>query len=756
MTELSARYARAESLLPHNLRKLVDAPRVTPSWIRDTETFWYRRMTSAGTEFVLVDAEARTTRPAFDHARLAVALNGVLEQEVEASALPFFALDLRDGALRVTVEEKLVEVSLDSYLAEVVGRAPGGETFSPDGRWAVGFDGEHDLALRDVATDEVRVLTGDGEEGYSYAQSPDASANRVMQENLGFRTPPHVVWSQDSTRFVTFRLDQRDLELMHLVRSSPADGGRPRPYSYRYAMVGDEHDGLAEFLVFDAASGQATAAGCGPLPNPYLSPIALGRVWWSDDGTTVRFLASERGDRVARLYELDPASGATRVLVEERSESNVLYGPHFQDRNVEVLDSGEVVWWSERSGWGHLYRVGADGAATALTSGEWLVRRLVAVDEESRRVVFTAAGRDPDADPYVQELCAVSLDGGEVETLAADGLDHETLPSRSGRYFVDVMSAVDTPAVSVLRDLGGAVVLELERADASALYASGWQAPERVKVKASDGVTDIWCAIYKPFDFDPARRYPVLDEIYSGPQISCAPIRFPLSGGVMVAERSGTIFAALGFAVVTVDGRGTALRGKAFQDDARRGNDGGYIADHVAAIRQLAETRPWLDLDRVGIYGHSGGGYASTRALLQEPDFYKVAVSSAGDHDDKTYHAWWGEKYYGLADEFDYASHANVSRVENLKGKLLLAHGEMDDNVTPHLTLRLVNALIEANKDFDLLIVPNADHFMAVNAAYWIRRRWDYFVRHLLGETPPEYRIADIPFDPEVLASMGG
>ncbi|MFF0329835.1 prolyl oligopeptidase family serine peptidase [Nonomuraea angiospora] len=276
-----------------------------------------------------------------------------------------------------------------------------------------------------------------------------------------------------------------------------------------------------------------------------------------------------------------------------------------------------------------------DGTVGTVTSGDWLVRRIVGVDEAARRVVFTAAGREPGSDLSVQELCSVSLDGGEITTITSDGLDHDPRPSRSGRYFVDVTSRVDVPAVSVLRDATGEVGQELERADASALYAAGWSPPERVVVKAADGVTDISCAVYRPRDFDPAAAYPVLDEIYPGPQVSTTPVRFPLSGGPLTAERHAAAFAALGFVVVAVDARGTAMRERTFRNHARLGGDGDFVDDHVAAIRQLARTRPWMDLDRVGIYGHSGGGYASTRCLLQAPGFYKVAVSSAGDHDDR-------------------------------------------------------------------------------------------------------------------------
>ena len=752
--DLTARYAKAESLLSYNLKKLIQTPRVVPVWVRNTDTFTYRRATSAGSEFVLVDAKAGTKQPAFDHERMAKAMSKFLEEEVKATALPFFAVEIGDGVIRVGVKEHRIEVSLETYAIKVVGPSMG-EAVSPDGRWAVGFR-DLNLYIRDTATNEQRQLTSDAAEAFTYGRSPDASAVRVMQENLGFTMPPALVWSQDSKRFVTFRLDQRKCQLMHLVRSAPPDGGRPRPMTYRYSLVGDEQLGTAEYFVFEAATGKGTQAKCEPVLMPYVSSILLGMVWWNDEGTKVYWLAGDRGDRTVGLYELDAKTGNVAGLLEETSKTNVLVGPHHSDRNVRVLASGEVLWWSERSGWGHLYLYGKNGTVTTLTSGDWLVRKIVAVDEKNRRVVFTAGGRERGADVYLQELYSVSLDGGEITTITSDRLAHETFPSKSGRFFVDVMSRVDFPAVSVLRDATGAVVMELERADASALFDAGFKPPERVVVKSADGVTDIYCAIYRPFDFDPAKKYPVLDEIYPGPQISCAPLRFPLSGGVMTGERSGMIFAALGFVVVVVDGRGTALRNKAFQDHARLVGDGQYVDDHVAAIKQLGKTRPWMDLDRVGIFGHSGGGYASTRSLLQAPDFYKVAVSSAGDHDDRTYHSWWGEKFYGRVGEFDFDAHANVALVENLKGKLFLAHGEMDDNVTPHLTMRLVDALIKANKDFDLLIVPNADHFMAVNAAYWVRRRWDYFVQHLMGETPPRYRLADIPFDLEMLAAMAG
>lgn len=750
MTNLAAGYAKAESLLPHKMKRLVTSYHIAPGWVGDSETFWYRNHTGTGHEFVVVDAEAGTQRPAFDHARLAEALAAVLETEVDPTAMPLTDLEPRDGAVRLTVGEVRLEVDLDSYTATVLGPVRMAEALSPDGRWAV-LHRDHNLYLRDTTTDEERQLTTDGVDGHAYGGMNDQVSAAVMRENLGISFPPMVVWSPDSTRFVTHRLDQRDVEWMHLVRSSPFDGGRPRLLSYRYALPGDENVASAEFFVFDAATGASVQAKCEPVNMPFVPAIAYGWVWWSQDQNKVYWLSNDRGDHNVALHQLDPATGDVTVLVAESSTSHILYGPQQQDRNIRTLSTGEVLWWSQRSGWAHLYLYGTNGTVTTLTSGDWMVRHVVTVDEDARRVVFTAGGQDAEGDPYLQQLCSVSLDGGEITAITSDGLDHATTPSPSGRYFVDIASRWDEPPVSVLRDRTGAVVLELERADASALYATGWTAPERVVVKAADGVTDIYCAIYRPFDFDPAKTYPVLDCVYPGPQISCAPLRFPLSGGTFtgaaMAFNHPEAHAALGFAVVVVDGRGAALRSQAFQDHARVSGDAVFVDDHVTAIRQLAESRPWLDLDRVGIYGYSAGGYASARAILQAPDFYKVAVSSAGNHDNRVNHSWWGEKFFGLPADFDFARQANVALADNLEGKLLLIHGEMDDNATPHGTMRLVDALIAANKDFDLLIVPNADHHMMVNRAYFLRRRWDYFVQHLMGQTPPPYRIEEIPVE---------
>jgi dipeptidyl aminopeptidase/acylaminoacyl peptidase len=542
------------------------------------------------------------------------------------------------------------------------------------------------------------------------------------------------------------------MPFMDYVQSTPPDGRRPRLYRERYALVGDGAITTAELVVVDVGTGQVTPAAGQPIIVPFQSPITAGQVWWNRDGRRIYFVCGDRGDLTLRLHEIDPDNGATRLFVEERGgDLQLQAAPRGLGRPIaHVLATGETIWWSERSGWGHLYLYAADGRVRALTGGEWLVRDLVAVNEEERLAVFSGAGREEGLDPYVRQLYRVGLDDGDIERLSTDCFDHEAIGTRSGRYLVDVTSWVDTPEASCVRDSSGTVVVELEHSDASLLYETGWTPPERFRVKAADGVTDLYGNLYAPHSFDPASLCPVLDDIYPGPQINAASVRF--------LERTtaahASSMAALGFAVVVIDGRGTPLRSKAFQEHCRGSRDSDYLDDHISAIRQLAATRPWLDIDRVGIYGHSGGGRASTSALLRRPEFFKVAVSTSGNHDDLIYHPGWGEKYIGPVDVADYRDHANATYAEQLQGKLLLIHGELDNNVSPYLTLRLVDALMAANKEFDLLIIPNGDHALLARQEYWLRRRWDYFVRHLHGEEPPVYRIAEIPVTLETLAEL--
>ncbi len=755
--DLYSRYAAAERLLPSRWNDLVSPGRVTPRWIEGTDRFWYRHKSSGGTRFMLVEPETRRHTTLFDHDAMAASLSVAMGHDVDPSNLPISGIDVRGpDRLHIHAGGKtwLCDPST-STVTKAVGPAPDRflESVSPDGRWAVSVR-DHNLVLRERASGAERSLTDEGVEDYSFASPPDVSTFRFIREPLRIPVPPAVAWSPDSRRLVTHRIDQRALSFMHYVQSSPPDGGRPRLHSSRYAIAGDEAVATAELLVIDVESGKISWVDCPPVQVGWLSPITRGRVWWSRDSDRIYFVSGDRGERTVRLHEADVDTGSPRQLVEETSGTTVRTHPidtSYSPPNVRVLRSGETIWWSERSGWGHLYLYGEGGEMRALTAGEWLVRDLVAVDEDARFAVFTAAGREDGLDPYVRQLYRVHLDDGTIGRLSDDGLDHHTTGSPSGRFLVDVTSWVDIPERSRLRDLAGDVVLDLEQADAGRLYQAGWAPPERFTVKAADGTTDLYGLLYPPHDLDPDTEYPVLDDVYPGPQLCAGAIRFCERG---TADHAASM-AALGFAVVVVDGRGTPLRGKVFQEHCRGSHAGEEIDDHVTAIRQLAATRPWLDIDRVGIYGVSGGGRASAQALLRHPDFFKVAVSACGDHDDRIYHAIWGEKHFGLTSDLGseaaYLARANALHADRLRGKLLLIHGELDDNVSPSQTLRLADALIAANKDFDLLIIPNAEHLLLMHQAYWLRRRWDYFVRHLQREEPPAYRIADIPIAAETL-----
>ena len=701
MSELTARYAAAEALVPAKFKDLVKRAQVRPQWQGDADVFRYQVIGDGGPEFYEVDCASSSKAP---------------------------------------IDKPAQEFAMHELAA-------------PD-KSRVAFVRDHNLWVREIDSGQERQLTPDGTPERSYGTPVDVSAMGVLMDSLGLQLPPFAVWSPDSTRLVTHLLDQSALEWMHLVQASPPDGGRPKLRSYRYAMVGDPAVATAELIVLDVIDGVCVHAEGAPLLAPYASPIMFRQVSWSPDGKSVRYFHWNRSHAKVELCSMDAATGAVTVLMEERGDTHVQLSPLFATSNLHVLASGEVIWWSERSGWGHLYLVGSDGSSQPLTQGEWLVRDLVAVDEEARVAYYTAAGREPSLDPYIRQLYAVSLDTAEVRRLTDDDLDHQLSPSPSGTFAVDVASSLDVPARSVLWTLANGETFELEVADAQALYEAGWSPPERFQVLAADGSTSIYGLLYTPRDFDPSSSYAVLDDIYPGPQMNAGLMRFPASGGMTPASNAASM-AALGFAVVVIDGRGTPLRSKAFQDATRRQRDL-LFDDHVAAIHQLAQSRPWMDLDRVGIYGHSGGGFATARALLKHPEFYKVGVSSAGDHDDAKYHAGWGERFFGTLDEVDYARDANVALVDNLVGKLLLIHGELDDNVTPHLTMRLVDALMAADKDVDMLIVPNADHGAFQHAAHWTRRRWDYFVRHLLELDPPPYKLAPIPLDFEALAEAFG
>ncbi len=759
-----ADYTRAEQFLPWNATPLVFNAEVRPNWIAGSDRFWYHRAGRDGTTFMLVDPAAGRSEPAFDHVRLAATLSQAAGAHYLHTALPFetFAFVHDEHAIQFDAAGKQWTCDLTTYdcVPGAIEEQPKTEVRSPDGRWAA-FVRDDNLFVRAIATGTERQITTDGTQYNAYAALPGSSLSAVTDRVIGKPATPALQWSPDSTRFVTYRLDERKVRDMYLLQSVPTDSrGTPHPtlHPYRYPLVGDAHLPLAHLVVVDAEPGGVTPLKVEPLATmTRTTPFEQRNVWWSSDSTRVFAISQRRGHRSVALQIADAATGTSGTILEEDGPSHVY--PHhvpMANTNVHEVGTGEAVtWWSQRSGWGHLalYDVATGTMKAQLTSGAWTVRDTLRVDAEHGWLSFTAGGREEGRDPYYRHLYRCALDGTNLALLTPEDADHNITFSPSGAYFVDTYSRVDLPPVSVLRKADGTLVATLEEADISALTEMGWRFPERFTVKARDGVTDLYGCCFRPTNYDSTRRYPVLDSIYPGPQTIHTPKAF---GG---RESGGRNFwqdqalAELGFIVVTIDGMGTPYRSKAFVDVAYGKNFGeaGGLEDHIVGLKQLAARDPSLDLDRVGIYGHSGGGFASAHALLGFPDFYKVAVSSAGNHNQMGYLAGWGERYIGMPEGDNYAGQINASLAKNLKGKLLLIHGELDDNVHPSLTMQLVDALIAANKDFDLLIIPFTNHgffdlrwgldgaerFVPLSHPYFVRRRWDYFVTHLRGATPP-------------------
>lgn len=683
-------YRSAEKLLRHHRPALVLGDGIRPAWIDGGPRFWYAVATPAGREFVLVDPEAGTREPGFDHRAVAA--------------------DPPRNPLEIP---------------------------SPDGRFVV-FLRDHDLWVRSREDGQERALTFDGDEDHTYGASPDYLMYSPMVRGYGLpHMPPAVAWSPDSTRVLTHRTDQSGVRRTHLVESRPADGGAPALRTQRYAYPGDDRLPLAELVVLDVTTGTAVPAKAEPLAMPVLSPITTAHAWWTADGSAVHYLGRPRDLRTLTLHRLDPETGEVTTLVTETGDTRVEPAQQLTQRPmVRVLTGGEeVLWYSQRDGWGHLYLYDAHTGECRgqVTSGAWAVQEILHVDEIRRLVYFVAAGLVV-ADPYRRSVCRVGLDGTGFARITDDDLDHVVAMSPDGGYFVDSASTTGTPPVTTVRNRDGDVVVELEQADITRLTATGWSPPEGFRVTAADGTTDIHGVLYRPHGFDPNRRYPVVDHLYPSPAMPRVSPSFDAGWHGYDAEA----LAALGFVVVAMDGRGTPGRDKAFHD---AWTGAGHLDDHVAALRQLAAARPWMDLDRVGTFGISAGGVSVVRAMLDFPDVYRVGVAASGNHDNRYYNPGWTETYDGLTDP----PLSNVDIADRLTGKLLLVHGGVDNNVYVDHTLRLADRLIAADKDFDLLIVPSAEHVYTGYEHYVTRRTWDYLVRHLMGAEPPaDYHLTPV------------
>ncbi|WP_033338706.1 S9 family peptidase [Catenuloplanes japonicus] len=745
-------YQAAEKLLRRAARpgELVVGDRISPQWIDGGSRFWYGVHTGTGKRFMLADPAAGTRSPAFDHDRLAVALAAAAGAPVDAAALPFRSIVVAGNAIEFDAFGERWRCHLGEYTCARIEAPPVGNPLavpSPDGKTAVSRRG-HDLWAQSLPDGPEWALTTDGAPAYGYGTGPEALGNASLLRTFGIpHLPPTLAWSPDSTKVLTHRTDERDVRRTHLLDAAPAGGGAPELRGQRFAYPGDAVLPKAELLILDLATGTTVHARTAPLDMPLMSPIASRWAWWAEDSTAVYYLDRPRDRRTLSLHRLDATTGEVTTVLSESGATRVEPNQRGYEPPIVRVSGDDVLWYSQRDGWGHLYRYSlATGALHGqITSGAWAVRQILHVDPSARVVYFVASGL-VQSDPYRRTICRIGLDGTGFTKLTDDGLDHVATVGEG--FFVDSASAVDTPPVTTVRDWDGRVLVELERADVSKLAGLGWTPPERFCVKAADGVTDIYGVLYRPHGFDPAQRYPVVDTLYPGPQVNRVAPTFDAGGMGLDAEP----LAALGFVVIAVDGRGTPGRSKAFHDTVLAAAGG--LDDHVAALRQLAGTRPWMDLGRVAAFGHSGGGFATVRAMLDFPEVYTVGVAMAGSHDAPTFSLDFVEAYDGAGDPAAWARSSNLDLADRLSGRLLLIHGGLDDTVHPDQTLRLADRLIAAGKDFDLLIVPGAEHLFITSIPYVRARAWDFLVRHLLGIDPPAYRPSPVPIDPDLLSEL--
>ena len=726
-------YARAERFLASHTFPLVFRSSVRPNWM-GSDRFWYANRIPDGTEYLLVDPTAGTRAPAFDHRKMAAALSAAADTSLQPYRLRLSGIEADARRARFRVGERSFTCDLAASACAPARASESGRhravVVSPDGTREA-FIRAYNLWVRNRATGRETQLTKDGVEDFGYATN-----------NAGWTKSdrPVLLWSPDSKKIATFQHDARGVGEMYLVSTGV---GHPRLEAWKYPLPEDTVVFRIHRVIVDLDGPRVVRLRM--RPDVHRSTIcdhvycngAFADVEWSPDSRRLAFVSTSRDHKDEHLRIADAETGEVRDVLSEHVET--FFESGFNKINWHVLpESNEVVWFSERDDWGHLYLydLSTGTLKRQITRGPWNVLQLLRIDRKRRMLYFTGAGRES-GDPYFQYFYRVSMDGGDVQLLTPDSANHVITLSPSGRYFVDQASTPVRPPVTVLRDQDGRVVTPLETADISRLIEAGWQPPIPFTVKARDGRTDLYGLMFRPTRFDATKKYPIVNYLYPGPQTGSVGSR-----SFRAAHRDNQALAELGFIVVELDAMGTPMRSKSFHA-AYYGNMGDNgLPDQVAGIRQLAARHPWMDLDRVGIWGHSGGGFASTAGILRYPDFYKVAVSEAGNHDNRTYEDDWGEKWQGLLKTYpdgttNYDNQANQLLAKNLKGKLLLAHGTMDSNVPPNNTLELVDALIAANKDFDLLLLPNRRHGFATEP-YMMRRRWDYFVRNLLGAEPPK------------------
>lgn len=716
-------YNRAYELREKYNSKHVFYSNVNPQWIDGTNLFWYVRNTPEGNEYVKVDAGKQKRTALFDQQKLSAALESSTGKDIDPMQLPIQRCHVTPGAdtlrfvyegkrwcfdirrNRLTDEGQLPAPGRQRHWMEVDDEKGGAPVTSPDGKY-VAFIKNDNICVREVATGKETQLSQDGTPGNYYSS--------------------YIQWSPDSKLVAAFRIRPAQKRYVYYVESSPADQLQPKLHKQEYAKPGDE-------LAFKVPCIYGVENGKRLIPSTDLfsHQYEIYALQWNSDSKGITFEYNKRGHKVYRVLEVSAEDGSVRPLIEEKEEKYVNYPRIFRHF---LADGKRIIWSSERDNYNHLYMYDRATARPThqITKGEWYVREVQYVDEENQQIYFSANGMNKDEDPYLIHYYRIGFDGKGLTALTPEEGMHKAWYSSDYKYLVDVYSKVDQAPVAVVRSAAdGKIVMPLEKANIAQLTANGWKAPEVFTAKGRDGKTDMWGIIYRPSNFDPAKKYPVIEYIYSGPGDQYVPKTFSSYNWWM------TSLAELGFIVVQVDGMTTSFRSKEFEEVCYKNLKDAGLPDHIAWIKAAAQKYPYMDIDRVGIFGCSAGGQESTTAVLLHPEFYKAAYSACGCHDNRMDKIWWNELWMGYPVDDSYKECSNVENAHLLQRPLMLVVGEMDDNVDPASTMQVVNALIKANKDFELVVIPGAHHTMGED--FGEHKRYDFFVRNLMGVNPPAW-----------------
>lgn len=715
-------YKRAFSI-PGKFGNKVFYSDVRPQWIEGTHTFWYVRNTPEGKEYVLTNADKKKRVPLFDHKKLAERMGKASAKEVKADDLPVRQLWVNKGAdtLRFTYDGKHWCYAVKKNELKDDGPVrprPAGKHWmvtddeleaspvpSPDGKYTA-YLKNYNIYVKNASTGEEKQISFDGTLGNYYSA--------------------YIQWSPDSKKVLSNRIRPVTKRYVYYVESSPSDQLQPKLHKQEYAKPGDELP-FRHPCIYDVETGKAVI----PSTDLFDRQYALHSLRWEADGKTVTFEYNQRGHQVYRVLELSAETGNVRPVIEETSKTFVNYSRRFRR---DLSNGQEIIWMSERDNWNHLYLYDRQSGTVKnqITRGEWYVREVIRVDEEARKIYFSANGMVKDEDPYLLRYYSVDFDGSGLTCLTPEEGMHQAWFSSDMKYMVDTWSLVDKAPEAVLRSaVSGEIVMPLEKADISKLEAEGWHAPEVFSAKGRDGKTDMWGIIIRPTNFDPNKKYPVIEYIYAGPGSHYTPKSF----NPFYWSMSG--LAELGFIVVQLDAMGTSFRSKAFEEVCYKNLKDAGFPDRIAWIKAAAAKYPYMDADRVGIFGASAGGQESTTAVLLHGDFYKAAYSACGCHDNRMDKIWWNEQWMGYPVGKEYEACSNVANAHLLKRPLMLVVGEMDDNVDPASTMQVADALIKAGKDFELVVLPGVGH--TLGNAYGDHKRYDFFVKNLLGVAPPRW-----------------